>query len=73
MGKDDEKVTTARIYVDEKGWRMESGDYTIEVSKENLIATLRIDDSYACEIPNAPDFFRSMKAMEQAFREKYGE
>ena len=66
-------MTTARIFIDERGWTMECGDYTLEVSKANLVANLRIDDQFACEIPNAPDFFRAMKAMEQAFRERYGE
>lgn len=71
MAEDDAEMTTARIYVDEKGWRMESGAYTLEVGKENLAANLRIDDSYACDIPYAPEFFKAMKAMEQAFRERY--
>ena len=73
LGKDDAEMSTTRILVDENGWKMESGDYALEVSKANLVANLRIDDQYVCEIPNAPDFFRAMKAMAQAFGERHGE
>ena len=72
MAEDNAEMTTARIVVDETGWLMESGKYTIQVRRGNLDAELLWEGEYIGTMPDAPDFFRAVKAMDREFREHYG-
>ena len=65
-------MSYARVIIDADGWYMASGEYSLQIRKDGLDADLIVNGELIGTIPNAPDFFRAVKAMDREFREHYG-